>query len=177
MKLGKSGLDLSAVRAFGVSTVLPAGNYNAKCISTEMKETKKGGHMVIAKFSVINGDYAGCEIEDNYHVVNDSEAAVRIGLSKIKAILEFGGHKNPNMIKDTDEMHGLTVGIVVSQNEESFVNEKGETVNFTKNKIEGYRAVEAVGFVAKIKEAVTPKKVEEVKEVKIEDKSTKEFPW
>lgn len=178
-KLGK-GLDLSGVRAFGVSTVLPAGNYNAKCVETEMKETNAGGHMIVAKFSVVDGDYAGCEVKEMFNVVNKNETAVRIGLSKIKAVLEFGGHKNPNMIKDSDEMVGLTVGIVVSQNDESFVNEKGETVDFKRNTIEGYRAVEPVGVVAKIKEAVIPKKEKAApkKEEKVKtEESTQDFPW
>ena len=169
----KLNLDLSGVQVFGTKTVVPAGRYSVTVSAAEVKETKAGGAMVIVKFQVLDGEYKGALIEDNYNIINDNETAVRIGRGKLKAILKHGGADNIEALNDTDELLGLCLDISVTEEEESFTNDEGELIEFKKNYVQGFMPRETTS-VQEEKEEKAEKKVEKKespkKEVKKEAK-------
>lgn len=134
-------LDLSKVQAESETrfTLIPAGAYNAAIVGAEPKETKaKTGAYIALEFEVLDGDHKGARFGDIVNIANPNEDAVRIGLARLKRILELGGHKNPNSLKDTDELIGLAVQAVVSQEKTSTKEGK----EYTNNRVDKYKALE-----------------------------------
>ena len=108
--MAKLNLNLSAVAAERDGfDLLPEGIYNLRITAVEVKATKgNDGHYLEVACQVIDGSQAGKVICDRITIKNKSEDATRIGLARLKKIAEVGGHKNPNLIGDTDELVGLT---------------------------------------------------------------------
>lgn len=93
-------------------TTLPGeikdGDYTIVCDSAEVKETKSGtGKYINCKFIV---EETGDFLFHMFNIENANEKARRIGLGQLKQFATFGGHQNPNEIKDTMELCGLRCG-------------------------------------------------------------------
>lgn len=107
-------LPLNNVSTEDQFSPLPAGEYNAVIIETDVKRTRDGsGTYIAAKFEIIDGQYAKRTIFHNFNIANQNAQAVEIGLRQVKQVASFGGHRNPDQISDTNELHGLPVAIVV----------------------------------------------------------------
>lgn len=103
----KLNLDLSNVelqREKAGHTLLPAGDYEAQLVGAEVKDTAKGGAMLVLTFEVVAGNMAGATFADRLNIRNASLEAERIALQSLKTIATFIGHPNPNKITDTDEL-------------------------------------------------------------------------
>lgn len=135
----KLNLNLSEVSTMGSRVVLATGQYNTEIIKVEAKETKaKTGGYLQATFKVVNGDNSGVTFTENFNVSNQNADAVRIALSSIKTILTVGGHKNPNMLVDSDELIGLKVAVFLEEVPHSFTGSDGKQVETTQNNVKGY---------------------------------------
>ena len=98
----KLGLNLASVQSESSSkyTLHEPGTYAAKIVDAEVKETaKKDGHVLILDLQTDKGFIA-----ERINLANPNAEAVRIGLSRLKTIAKFIGHKNPDFIDDTDEL-------------------------------------------------------------------------
>lgn len=198
MKQQTLNLNLSDVSTMSDKVVLPTGNYPVKITSAEVAETKKGGHMIVAGFTVTAGEHKGATVTNRFNIVNDNEDAVRIGLQQIKTILTVGGHKNPNLLKHTGELVGLELSIYIEEVDNNWTNKDGEEVESTQNEFKGYMKLEAVEEAEveedeeEEEEAPAPKKKvakkkvatkkkspvkEEDEEDEEEEKASGGFPW
>lgn len=135
--MAKLNLNLSAVAAERDGfDLLPEGIYNLKITSVDVKATKgNDGHYLEVACQVIDGSQAGKAICDRITIKNKSEDATRIGLARLKKIAEVGGHKNPNLIADTDELIGLTFS--ASTVNESFTSDGKDYQSTKVRKVRG----------------------------------------
>jgi hypothetical protein len=69
---------LAAAAGSGDFDALPAGDYDLKCVSAEYKTTGNGKPMWVAKFQVMNGQYAKRMVWHNFVLSPDSEIALGI---------------------------------------------------------------------------------------------------
>jgi len=134
----KLNLDLSGVKAFGARSVVPSGRYNVTVIDVEGKATKAGGGMLVVKFEINEGGESGVVLTDRILIDHEKDNVVKMGYSKIKAILEFGGHSNSNALIDSDDMLGLKISLSVTEDDHSFEGDDGNVVETTQNNIKGY---------------------------------------
>lgn len=81
-------LDIIADKNFvegGSFEPLPAGVYEAMITSAETKETKTGGMMVKATFTILDPEYQGRLVFQNFNIVNASAKAQQIGLGQLSS--------------------------------------------------------------------------------------------
>lgn len=122
-------LNLSGVEAQKGSNSLKPGRYVCTTSEAELKPTKSGGISLKIKLTDRDG---GGSVTDFINIkvpnVNDDKQAMaqRIGRERLKALLVFGGHKNPDEPGDIKTMNGLTVGVIVEQGED-WKDESGTT--------------------------------------------------
>ena len=137
-------MNLEGVQAEGEANYsrLPQGDYNMKIVSSEVKETAKGGHMLTFDLEVLDGPEMGKKIIERLNIVNANPEAEKIGKERLKGILEKGGHKNPNFLADSDEMVGLCLSVFVIDS--SFTTDAG--VEVTNSKPKSYKAVSQAGI-------------------------------
>ena len=195
----KLNLDLSGVSTQSSRVVVPTGNYPVEVVNAEAKETKAGGAMLVVGYRILSGQHAGSVISDNYNIMNANEDAQRIALSCIKTILTVGGHKNPDALKDSDEMLGLQLNVYVEEDENNWTNDSGEEINSTQNNFKGFyeldlaegNEVEAVPVKKKTKVKAEVKKESPFAKTSTEEKvnaaptedvapakeEKKDFPW
>ena len=113
---GFADLDLGNVDVRGGSAILEPGNYNCSVINAEIVNTKSGrGRQLKVEFRDEGGSGT---ITDWLNIQNESDIAQKIGREKLKAILEFGGHDNPNKPGDISTLSGLRVGVSVGMSKE-----------------------------------------------------------
>jgi len=90
---------------------IPAGNYEAQIVNSDLKVTKDGtGEYIALTWEVLDPEYAGRRIFDNLNIINKNEKAVAIAKSKLKQICEA---MELAEFVDTQELHGQPVRIVV----------------------------------------------------------------
>lgn len=76
--------------AFGL---LPKGKYLLICDEAELKDSANGQYIKV-KFKVLEGEYEGRIIFQNYTVVHSNEQAAKIGRGQLKNFLECAGAKS-----------------------------------------------------------------------------------
>lgn len=139
MKLGKTGLDLTDAKVLGSRTVLPTGVYNVRAVGMEMKENStKTGSYLATEFEVLDGEHKGSVVSTMYNIVHNNPDAQSIGRNQLKSMLTAGQHPSPNLLKDTDEVIGLEMKIMVEEKPHQFTNDKGETIDTTQNQFKSY---------------------------------------
>lgn len=104
--MAKLNMDLSGVKEETSSafSLVPAGDYEVKVVSADVKETKSGGAGLILGLEILSGDQSGKKIKDFINIVNSNVDAERIGKQRLKLIAMLVGVKNPNKVADTDEL-------------------------------------------------------------------------
>ena len=114
---------------------IPADWYLAEIIKSELKSTKDGtGKYIALTFKVLEGDHENRLIYTNLNIVNNSETAVKIARSDLKAICLSCGIDTE--LEDTDDLHNIPMLIKVSI--------KAENSNWpAKNEIKGFKAEES----------------------------------
>lgn len=167
----KLDLDLSGVKTLSSKTVVPTGNYPLEIVGCEVKETKSGGgYYLQTDYKVLDGEHKGSVLVDRHNIKNENEDAQRIGLATIKTILTVGGHKNPDSLKKTEDLMGLKFNAYIEEVDDSFQNDKGETIETTNNKFKSYFPLDDEG--PKTKSAPKEAKAETKPEPKPESKPT-----
>jgi len=126
-------LDLSKASVASAFTTVPSGIYSAKVISATPKETAKKGFYLEIGFKILDGDHAGKVVADRLNIVNANPDTQSWALNNLKTILTAGGHKNPNFLKDTDELLGLEIKASIEASQGEY---DGKTV--TNNNFKGY---------------------------------------
>lgn len=111
--MAKLGLNLEGVETktnSGLSYIEP-GVYNSKIVNAEVKpNSKKTGSILSLTYEIEDGR----RTIDNLNIVHPNEQAQRIAYQTLKTIATTIGHKNPNLINDTNELVGGKLAIVVA---------------------------------------------------------------
>jgi hypothetical protein len=127
-----SGFNAATVQPTSFD-VLPAGEYDAVIVASELKETTNGdGKYIKFEIQVLNGEYQNRKLWDNLNLWNPSDKAVQIARGTLSAICRAVGVLTP---KDTAELHNkpLRVKVKVTKSEDY-----GE-----QNKIASYKSRQA----------------------------------
>jgi hypothetical protein len=106
-------LNLKDVQVSGPS--LTPGSYVGHVVKAEIQPTRTGGHQCVV---TLKEEATGALITDYINVnVPSSEEATNIGRSRLKALLTFGGHPNPDNPGDIKTLNKLRVGFKVIEEE------------------------------------------------------------
>lgn len=113
--------------------LLPAGWYNAKVHSAELKETKlKDGKFIAVRFDVTGPTQQGRVVFTNININNKNPAAEDIGRRQLGEIMRAG---NLQKVQDTDQLVGIELQIKVGiQKSEQY----GDS-----NSVGGYKALDS----------------------------------
>ena len=97
---------------------IPAGDYDAIIIGSEMKATKdRNGTYLRLELAVLNGQFQNRKLSTNLNLVNANAKAVEIAKGSLSAICRAVGVLTPN---DSSELHGkpLTVKVTIRKSDE-----------------------------------------------------------
>ncbi len=136
----KIGIDLSDVEVSesGFKS-LPAGRYPATIIDSDYKATKSGEGMCLhLVFAITEGEYAGRQLRDFLTLEHTNEQTVNIAKAKLKELAVAAGHKNPDRVEDTDELHGPLTVVVTRKEDKDWGDDDGFV-----NRIQRYMAKDA----------------------------------
>ncbi len=106
---------------------IPAGDYTAQIVDTEIAHSKAEELMLSMSWLIMEGDHAERLVFDRV-MLSGSDKAVAFGKRKVKTIATAVGHPNPNRVEDSEELHGLPCLITVAIREWN-----GENRNEVKN--------------------------------------------
>lgn len=97
--------------------VLPAGEYEAIIVASEVKATSTGGKMLKLELQILNGEFQNRKVWDNINLWNASDKAVQIARGTLSAICRAVGVMTP---KDSAELHNkpLRIKVAVRKSEE-----------------------------------------------------------
>lgn len=98
---------------------VPAGDYPAVAIDSEVKDTKNGtGQYLQVTFEVIEGEYKGRKLWGRYNLVNQNKQAEEIGHAQLKQLSVAAGKPNA---RDSSELHNIPVILKVTmRNDEQY---------------------------------------------------------
>lgn len=90
---------------------LPAGDYLAQIIESEIADTKSGsGQMLKLTFEILSGDHHSRRIWDRLNIVNANPDAQRIAQQQLKRLCDACG---TGAISDSEELHFKPINIHV----------------------------------------------------------------
>jgi len=101
--------------AYNVYEPIPAGQYPAIIVQSEMRMNKAGtGEYLLLVFELIEGEHAGKRVSTRLNLKHPNPRAVEIASSKLASIMRAVGVTNP---QDTSELHDtpLLIQVVVEQ--------------------------------------------------------------
>lgn len=99
---------------------LPAGDYLAQIIESEITDTKSGtGQMLKLTFEIMSGQHESRRIWDRLNIVNQNPDAQRIAQQQLKRLCDACG---TGAISDSEELHfkplNIRVGIKIDKSGE-----------------------------------------------------------
>ena len=107
-----SGFDANQVEPNQGFDVLPAGEYEACIVASQMKPTKDGtGKFLELELQILNGQFQNRKVFDRINLVNQSAKAVEIAKGTLSAICRAVGVLTP---QDSSELHNKPLRIKVS---------------------------------------------------------------
>jgi len=145
-------MNLEGVEATEAIELLPDGPYKAIVFDSEIKEGPKGPY-INWTFKI---DGKPNHIWDIMSVNNE------VAQRRLKTLATVCGHKNPNYIGDTEELHGKEFLAIVT-------TEPGKGEWGPKNKVKSFRPLE--------KPAVVPPKKTPAADSAPEPDSDQKMPW
>ena len=113
-----SGFDANTVDPSRGYEPLPAGEYDACVVNSQVKSTKSGnGKYLELELQVINGQFQNRRLFDRLNLWNPSDQAVRIAKGTLSSICHAVGVLTPN---DSSDLHNkpLRVKVVVKKSDE-----------------------------------------------------------
>lgn len=124
-----SGFDANNVQPNEGFTPLPAGEYDAIIVESEMKPTKdNAGKYLQLKLQILNGKFQNRTLFDRLNLVNKNETAVQIAKGTLSAICRAVNVLTPN---DSSELHSKPLSIKVAIRNDQNGNPQ--------NEIKGYK--------------------------------------
>ena len=112
------GFDARTVEPNAGFDLIPAGEYEACIVASQMKPTKDGnGQFLELELQILNGQFQNRKLWDRLNLANPSAKAVEIARGTLSAICRALGVLTP---KDSSELHNkpLRVKVTVRKSEE-----------------------------------------------------------
>ncbi len=107
--LGEGGFDSRTVEPNVGFDVMPAGDYDAVIVGSEVKPTSKGdGKMLKLELQILNGQFQNRKVWDNLNIWNPNAQAVQIAKGTLSAICRAVNVLTPN---DSAELHNKPLRI------------------------------------------------------------------
>jgi len=123
--------DASQVAPQESFSPIPAGNYTAQVIESEIKPTKSGtGQMLTLRWQVLDGEYKNRIVFDRINIVNQNPTAEQIGQRQLSAVCHAAGVLK---LQDTAQLHNKPIKIKVKIRQDA---QYGDS-----NEVSGYDAV------------------------------------
>jgi hypothetical protein len=110
------GFDASKVEPVSFD-VLPAGDYIAAIVKSEVKPTKDGsGQRLNLQLQVLEGQYKGRVLFDGINIANKSPKAQQIGQGQLSAICRAVNVQTP---RDSSDLHNkpLTISVKIEKDD------------------------------------------------------------
>lgn len=118
------------------ATKVPAGEYLAKVVKSELTDNSKGtGKVLKFEYEIIGGDYAGSRIRDALNWENPNPTAVEIGRARLTSICLAC---NKIKIASTEELHGVPMKIKVALEDNTWTNSEGKEIKSTRNNVTSF---------------------------------------
>jgi len=123
----------------GSSQKLPAGEYTAKIMKSELvPNSKKTGTIFKFEFEIMGGDYSGTRLPYNVNWENPNATAVAIGKAAMTSIIKACGKVKCG---DTMELHGIPLTIDVTLEDNEFIGREGNTIKTKRNEIKNFHVL------------------------------------
>jgi hypothetical protein len=104
---------------------IPPGEYLVVVSDSAVRESKNGNMMAEFVFTVQTpAEYRNRRIWDRFVLGND------VAMSRLKTLAKVVGHKNPNFIRDTEELHGGVFVAKVKIDEKAGYDPKNVVTSF-----------------------------------------------
>lgn len=119
-----AGFDASTVEPAKGFEPIPAGDYVAMIIASEMKKTQGGGQRLALTLQVIDGQYQNRKLFDNLNLVNNGEnkaTTEQIAKATLSAICRAVGKLTPN---DSSELHHIPLRVRVGIGPDQYGNQQ-----------------------------------------------------
>lgn len=91
-------------------TPIPPGTYTAMVVASELKDTAKGGQMIVLELDIQEGEHSGRKLFERLNIKNDNPKAVDIAFRTLGEIVKAVGKTT---IKDTEELHNKRMHVEV----------------------------------------------------------------
>jgi hypothetical protein len=141
MKMARmlSSFNAAENEKMGDFSAIPADDYVAKIVNSEMKETKnKDGHYLQLNFQVIDGEFNGRMIFERLNIQNKNSQTVEIAQKTLATICELC---NVDLLDDSEQLHGVPMVIRVTVKE--------ATAQYSEqNEIKGYESYDGQPIAA-----------------------------
>lgn len=132
---GESGFDANTVEPNQGFDVLPAGEYDAVIVASEIKTTTAGdGKYLKLELQVLNGQFQNRKIWDQLNIWNPNAQAVQIAKGTLSAICRAVNVLTP---KDSSELHNKPLRIKLAVKKDDTYGDK--------NVIKAYKPRQAAG--------------------------------
>lgn len=96
---------------------IPAGDYSAQIVQSEMKSTKAGtGEYLQLRIQILDEEYQGRIVFDRLNLVNPNEQAVKIAQRTLGDLCQACGVEE---VEDSEELHGIEMTVRLGVTEAS----------------------------------------------------------
>lgn len=103
---------------------VPPGQYSTMIVASEIKQTKKGGEMIVLELEIQDGEHSGRKLFERLNIKNDNQKAVDMAFRTLAEIVKAVGKTT---IKDTEELHGKKLFVDVRvEPPKSYIGEDGK---------------------------------------------------
>jgi len=111
-----SDLDMNNVQAETVRQALPAGDYPAVIVETNMKPPKAGGAAMLELVLQVQGhpQFTGAKLWDRLNIRHAKPDVANIAKQRLKAIMDAVGLAS---ISDSQQLHNRLLTVTVAQGE------------------------------------------------------------
>ena len=103
--------------------LMPEGNYTARTVKAELKETKTGGQRIEVVYSITGPAYVGRQIYQSFNIRNVNPKAEEIAYKQLNEFMTAAGIMN---IEDTDQMIGHDLQIAIKIKRDAEYGDKNE---------------------------------------------------
>jgi hypothetical protein len=106
-----TSFDATSVEPTTAYELLPAGNYRAQIVESEMRVTRNGmGQFLWLMIDILEGEHRGRKIFDQLNLVNPNPTTVEIAQRTLSAICHATGRMH---VSDSEELHLIPMTIQV----------------------------------------------------------------
>jgi len=104
---------------------VPPGEYLVTIVDSEVKSAKSSGNpMAVFTFEILGPTCRNRKLWDRFVLGNE------VAMSRLKGLAKAVGHRNPNFIRDTEELHGLRCLVRVKIEEQDGYDPKNVVTSF-----------------------------------------------